>query len=458
MDQGLQPGKVSLEILVHTSAQVTNAEDDMYRKQARALSKYLNDRARPIGGFDKRAMIPTLVKQTPLPDKLSKEHKINHNLGHFHNADFAVAESILVSASTGGSASSGLVKMSLLARKQVPMVYNQNLKSPTSSTASVLGEPMELPTTSIRHSKAVASFSQKQTNAGISCHGVDGTPYTTFSTASAIISPDSAGFILHSPAYIQTRKRKFFEAVEEPRKAQEATILSECSPNTGRKRQRSMAVLEKDSPTKIYDRDSTQVEPSQWLGSIARFSSSIAVNSTQNPLPTEPSPESTAPCRTYLSPWPKTGTEQYQTHKVGVFAYIASNTTLCNAYKPKSTKRPIEPLERGYWRLKIPFSWSTKAQDDFWSLLEDMIVQGKCGWGNWIEHVDASSTNNPNPACQKEKKLDLRQGSIAEIKIWCWGEVIREMWLAVLMASRRQTMRLGMAWYDSCGNVVVKMR
>ena len=456
MEEDLQPGKVSIEIFVHTSAQVTNTDDDMYRKQARALSNYLNNRARPIGEVDKTVMSPALVKQTPLPDKLSKEHKINHNLGRFNDTDFAIAESILISASTGDSASSELVKMPLLACNQAPMVHNPNLKSPTSSTESVRGGSVGLPATPMGQTKGIASYSQNQTRASSSYHGVDSFLCTTFSTASALISPDSAGFILHSPTYIQTRKRKFSEVVEEPRKAQQSIVLSECSPNTGRKRRCLMKVAEKDSPTKIYDRNSTQVEPGQWMGSIAQFSSSTAVVSTRDSLTTDPSPESTAPCRTHLSPWPKTGSEQYQTHKVGVFAYIASNTTLCNAYKPRSTKRPIEPLERGYWRLKIPFSWSTKAQDDFWSLLEDMIVQGKCGWGNWIEHADASSTGNP--ACQKEKKLDLGQGSIAEIKIWCWGEVVREMWLAVLMASRRQTMRLGMVWYDSCENVVVKMR
>ena len=40
-------------------------------------------------------------------------------------------------------------------------------------------------------------------------------------------------------------------------------------------------------------------------------------------------------------------------------------------------------------------------------------------------------------------------------KIYCWGEVVREVWLLLFVASHRKVLGAGAKWIDASGEAVV---
>ena len=43
-------------------------------------------------------------------------------------------------------------------------------------------------------------------------------------------------------------------------------------------------------------------------------------------------------------------------------------------------------------------------------------------------------------------------------KIYCWGEIVREVWLLLFIASHRKVIGAGAKWIDAAGEVVVVMQ
>ena len=43
-------------------------------------------------------------------------------------------------------------------------------------------------------------------------------------------------------------------------------------------------------------------------------------------------------------------------------------------------------------------------------------------------------------------------------KIYCWGEVVREVWLLLFLASNRKVLGAGATWIDAAGEAVVVMQ
>lgn len=43
-------------------------------------------------------------------------------------------------------------------------------------------------------------------------------------------------------------------------------------------------------------------------------------------------------------------------------------------------------------------------------------------------------------------------------KVYCWGEIVPEIWLLLFMASHRQIKGCGAAWIDADGEIIVQMK
>ena len=43
-------------------------------------------------------------------------------------------------------------------------------------------------------------------------------------------------------------------------------------------------------------------------------------------------------------------------------------------------------------------------------------------------------------------------------KVYCWGEIVPEIWLLLFMASHRQIKGCGAAWIDAGGEIIVQMK
>jgi hypothetical protein len=45
-----------------------------------------------------------------------------------------------------------------------------------------------------------------------------------------------------------------------------------------------------------------------------------------------------------------------------------------------------------------------------------------------------------------------------EVRVYCWGEVARHVYLMLYVASKSKVRKLGLKWIDADGEVVVQMR
>lgn len=53
---------------------------------------------------------------------------------------------------------------------------------------------------------------------------------------------------------------------------------------------------------------------------------------------------------------------------------------------------------------------------------------------------------------------EMGVGSEGEVlKVYCWGEVVREVWFLLFIASERRVKACGVRWVDAGGVVVVEM-
>ena len=53
---------------------------------------------------------------------------------------------------------------------------------------------------------------------------------------------------------------------------------------------------------------------------------------------------------------------------------------------------------------------------------------------------------------------EANDGGEEVAKIYCWGEIVREVWLLLFIASHRKVIGAGAEWIDAGGEVVVVMQ
>ncbi|KAI4148344.1 MAG: hypothetical protein LQ340_005128 [Diploschistes diacapsis] len=180
--------------------------------------------------------------------------------------------------------------------------------------------------------------------------------------------------------------------------------------------------------------------------------------------------------RALHAPLPDTDEADFTTHKVKLLASASNNQSIASHYRPLEVRRDIELLERGYWRFPIPDSWSDEARDKFKEYVEQFVTEGRAGWGTWVEQVMvkkvATQFESPefewvetwqgavrvrNTALNSGVGSGEKEQQQCELRFWCWGEVVKEVWLAIYLGGHRYMRGLGMTWVDSVGEVVVRM-
>ncbi|KAH7270307.1 uncharacterized protein BKA55DRAFT_551234 [Fusarium redolens] len=106
---------------------------------------------------------------------------------------------------------------------------------------------------------------------------------------------------------------------------------------------------------------------------------------------------------------------------------------LSSRYRP-TTKRDIEPFERGYWLLNCS-DWDPTVRFDTWVFLANYLKSGLAGWGTW---------------CRRDKTHDW-------IRLYCWGHVAKHTYLLLYLASGRQVKTNGAKWYGADGEVALEI-
>jgi len=150
-------------------------------------------------------------------------------------------------------------------------------------------------------------------------------------------------------------------------------------------------------------------------------------------------------------PRPKISTAHFKTHLTTSLTTVC--TPLARFYKPVRVSRELDPLERGHWLLPLG-SFDETLKGKFWDFLAAFVGEGRAGWGTWCvrEHIPIlqekdSDKENCTPRVMEEV-----------VKIYCWGQVVTEIWTILFLASSKGVKGVGASWIDASGATVVQMK
>lgn len=135
------------------------------------------------------------------------------------------------------------------------------------------------------------------------------------------------------------------------------------------------------------------------------------------------------------APPPNPSLQRFETHVTESLKYLTDNDKLAECYRPVFVGRDLEQFERGCWVISIA-SWPPQLRNGFFQFLAKMIESGRVGWGVWC----------------------AREPSSLEVRVFCWGETVRHIYLMLYVASKSKVRKLGLKWVDANDEVVVQMR
>ncbi|TIA56852.1 hypothetical protein D6C77_06622 [Aureobasidium pullulans] len=149
-------------------------------------------------------------------------------------------------------------------------------------------------------------------------------------------------------------------------------------------------------------------------------------------------------------PPPPTGSGSFATHITPQLQSQFGNADLQRIYKPHyPPNRELRPSERGYWQIDTR-GWNAKIQIKFWSFLQTTIGSGASGWGIWCLREYGGNDDTEHQGEDEEPELGT-------VKIFCWGEVVRHVWLLCYVASNTKVKYVESQWFDADGEVVIRV-
>ncbi|RMY53162.1 hypothetical protein D0865_05405 [Hortaea werneckii] len=198
-----------------------------------------------------------------------------------------------------------------------------------------------------------------------------------------------------------------------------------------------------DRPSGSQNASQTQAEPQVETSAVA-VTDDAAMISPMPETSTSPAAIHALPLAIY-PPEPEAALAKFTTHITYHLNFLAESSFAKDSYKPVSIVREPGPLERGHWLL--PSSgisvWPATLQLDFWNFLSQFISSGNGGWGLW---------------CVREIYHGDDQSSLGTVRVYCWGEVVKHVYLLLYTASQSKVRKMGLQWVDGDGKIVVQMR
>ncbi|KAJ5091156.1 hypothetical protein NUU61_006026 [Penicillium alfredii] len=204
------------------------------------------------------------------------------------------------------------------------------------------------------------------------------------------------------------------------------------------------------------------------------------------------------------APLPPVSNASFVSHITPTLAMLTDRLKPARTYKPTRQSRDLDPLERGYWAVRINvldasqeqqdqyqhqhepkeqqqkkkhshtpdnqtktncYNWPAPVFHRFWTFLSDFIARdGRAGWGVWciLERADAIP---PGPDFDPSQDSNPNSGphicppsiTPALLKVYAWGEVAMHIYLLLFLASERRIRGMGVQWRDAREDVVIKM-
>ena len=148
---------------------------------------------------------------------------------------------------------------------------------------------------------------------------------------------------------------------------------------------------------------------------------------------------------------PDISSAKFTSHLTPSLKTLAANLPLSKFFPAQCSLRAIDPLERGHWLISLS-SWDDALKTKFWTFLTRFIGGGCAGWGVWCirELVHQSTGDSSDKENEPPRAEEV-------VKVYCWGEVVREVWLGLYGGSEKRLRNMGTKWIDAGGDVVVAM-
>ena len=103
--------------------------------------------------------------------------------------------------------------------------------------------------------------------------------------------------------------------------------------------------------------------------------------------------------------------------------------------------------------------WNQEMRRETWDYLEKIIGKGRAGWNVhvyralWEGTIDGE-VNGKGKGKEGEGEKGWKG---EEWRVYCWGEIVGQVYLLLFLASSRKIRGLGARWVDGEGKVVVRM-
>ncbi|KAL8772245.1 MAG: hypothetical protein Q9209_002457 [Squamulea sp. 1 TL-2023] len=135
-------------------------------------------------------------------------------------------------------------------------------------------------------------------------------------------------------------------------------------------------------------------------------------------------------------------------------------------------RRRIQNRERGHWRLTFQFDddeeapdnekWNQTNREKMWAWLHSFISRGCGGWGTWaifeegkLQRFDGEEGWIGEMGEQEQFMGPGDRPAVGRIKVFCWGEVVLEIYALLVLATHRRVKKCGAQWIDCYGEAVV---
>ena len=149
---------------------------------------------------------------------------------------------------------------------------------------------------------------------------------------------------------------------------------------------------------------------------------------------------------------PHSSNDRCDSHLTQSLQMIAEKLPMKKYFTPVLQARSAEKLERGHWLVPIG-SWEHTLKTKFWHFLTQFIEEGRAGWGVWCSREFLSDTGQTGSGTENTDTTVSEEA----IRLYCWGELVGEIWVLLFIASERKIQGTGARWLDASQGIVVQM-
>lgn len=153
---------------------------------------------------------------------------------------------------------------------------------------------------------------------------------------------------------------------------------------------------------------------------------------------------------------PAASVEPFTTHITPALHKLEQNPDLFATFRPTVVERTLNDHERGHWEVQCS-KWTPEVQTTFWETLQTVVGTGKAGWGVWCSRGPEVPLCSQSSQHRRERTQEVAEAAFGPVRIYCWGEVVKHIYLLMYVASNSRVRKLGLRWFDAQGSVVIEM-